>query len=203
MRRLAVGTWVALLVAAVSLAAEPEAQHGAAAETHAADHTTMWKVANFILLAGGLGYLIRKKGGPFFSARTQQIQRDIAEAARVKAEAEARAATIEERLAGLEAEIEELRRSARQESAAEGERLRARIREDLEKIQAQGEREIASAVRAARQELRRFAAERAIELAEQRVRTQMSGEIEDALAAAAIQELGRAGEARPPQGRPA
>lgn len=202
MRRLAVGTWVALLVATASLAAEPAAQHGEAAETHAADHTTRWKVANFILLAGGLGYLIRKKGRPFFQARTQQIQQDIAEAARVKAEAEARATAIEERLAGLEAEIEELRRSARQESVAEGERVRARIREDLTKIQAQAEREIASAVRAARQELRRFAAERAIELAGERVRAQMSGEVEDALAAVAIQELGRAGEARPDQGRP-
>jgi F-type H+-transporting ATPase subunit b len=193
---------MALLVAAASLASEPAAQHGEAAETHAADHTTRWKVANFILLAGGLGYLIRKKGGPFFSARTQQIQRDIAEAARVKAEAEARATAIEERLAGLEAEIEELRRSARQESVAEGERVRARVRENLTKIQAQAEREIASAVRAARQELRRFAAERAIELAGERVRAQMSGEVEDALAAVAIQELGRAREARPDQGRP-
>jgi F-type H+-transporting ATPase subunit b len=193
---------MALLVAAVSLAAEPAAQHGEAAETHAADHTTRWKVANFILLAGGLGYFIRKKGGPFFQARTQQIQRDIAEAARVKAEAEARATAIEERLAGLEAEIEELRRSARQESVAEGERVRARVRENLAKIQAQAEREIASAVRAARQELRRFAAERAIELAGERVRAQMSGEVEDALAAVAIQELGRAREARPDQGRP-
>ncbi len=202
MKRLAVGTWMALLVATASLAAEPAAQHGEAAETHAADHTTRWKVANFILLAGGLGYFIRKKGGPFFSARTQQIQRDIAEAARVKAEAEARATAIEERLAGLEAEIEELRRSARQESVAEGERVRARVRENLAKIQAQAEREIASAVRAARQELRRFAAERAIELAGERVRAQMSGEVEDALAAVAIQELGRTREARPDQGRP-
>jgi len=153
------------------------------------DHITAWKLANFILLAGGLGYLIYKKGGAFFRARSEQIRKGIAEAARFKEEAEARYADIEQRLAGLTAEIEHLRKTAREESAAEGERVRLETERNLKKIQAQAEQEIASASKAARQDLRAYSAELAIRLAEQRIRARMTAEIEDQLVASTIAEL--------------
>jgi F0F1-type ATP synthase membrane subunit b/b' len=40
----------------------------------------IWKWANFLVLAGGIGYLIGKKGGPFFAARSVKIRKDIVEA---------------------------------------------------------------------------------------------------------------------------
>ena len=171
------------------------------AEEHGGDSVTLWKVANFVLLAGGLGYLIHKKGGAFFGGRTREIQQALQEAARMKAEAEARAAEIERRLAGLASEVEALRSNARQETAAEAERAAARLQQEVEKIQAQAQREIASATQAARQELRGYAADLAVGLAEQQLRARMTPEVEDRLAGAAIQELGRAGEAQ--TGRPA
>ncbi len=69
----------------------------------------LWKWANFLLLAGGIGYLIGKNAGPLFAARTRQIRKDIIEADEARKEAEARAAAVERRLAGLEAEIAALR----------------------------------------------------------------------------------------------
>ena len=207
MRRLALCASLAFALAAAfpaSEQAQPAAsEHGQEAQAHRGNSTTLWKVANFVLLAAGLGYLIHKKGGAFFRARTEQIRQAIADAARLREEAEARAAGIDQRLAGLEAEIEALRRNARQETAAEGERVRAQLRQDLDKLQAQAEQGIASAAQAARQELRRYAAGLAVSLAEQKVRAWMSAEIEDRLVAAAIQELGQAGAARPDVGRPA
>lgn len=121
----------------------------------------------------------------------------------MKAEAEARAAEIEQRLANLAAEVETLRQNARQETAAEAERAGVRLRQDLEKIQSQAEQEIASAGRAARQELRRHAADLAVELAEQQIRSRMSPEVEDRLVGAAIQELGKSGGPNTEAGRPA
>lgn len=201
MKRLAMGVWMALLLAAGSAAAEPEP--AGEDQGHGGDSLTLWKVANFVLLAGGLGYLIHKKGGAFFGARTRQIRQGIEDAARLKAEAEARVAEIDRRLASLEAEVEDLRANACQETAAEGERVRARIRQDVVKVHSQAEQEAASAAQAARRELRRYAAELAVRLAEQRVRAALSPEVEDRLVASAIRELGRVPEQRPDAGRPA
>lgn len=153
------------------------------------DHTTAWKLANFVLLAGGLGYLIYKKGGAFFHARSEQIRKGIAEAAKFKEEAQARYAQIEQRLAGLTTEIEHLRKTAREESGAEGERVRLETERDLKKIQAQAGQEMASAFKAARQELRAYSAELAIRLAEQSIRGRITAEIEDQLVASTIAEL--------------
>jgi len=200
LKRLFICAWLALSPAVLSPAAE---EHAEAAEAHGGDSLTLWKVANFVLLAAGLGYLIYKKGIPFFGARGREIRQAIEEASRMKAEAEARAAEIEQRLANLAAEVETLRQNARQETAAEAERAGVRLRQDLEKIQSQAEQEIASAGRAARQELRRHAADLAVELAEQQIRSRMSPEVEDRLVGAAIQELGKSGGPNTEAGRPA
>lgn len=187
MKRLVIGILLLLGSALVTSAAEEHGQPGGG-------NVTLWKAANFVLLAAGLGYLIHKKGVALFAGRRRQIQQAIQEAARMKAEAEARAAELEQRLAGLASEVEALRSNARQETAAEAERARARLEQEVEKIQAQAQREIASAAQAARQELRGYAADLAVELAEQQLRARMTPEAEERLAGAAIQELGRAGE---------
>ena len=186
MKRVVISLWIAL--APVCLAAEGHAQEAAA---RGGGSVTWWKVANFVLLAGGLGYLMYKKGGPFFGARSREIREAIDEAARLKAEAEARAAEIEQRLSSLASEVEALRRSARQETAAEAERAGARLRQEISKVQAEAEQEIASAAQTARRELRVYASDLAVRLAEQQLRARMSPEAEGRLVAAAIQELGR------------
>ena len=167
-----------------------EGTHKERAGHHGPD-LTPWKIANFALLLVGLGYLVRKKGGPFFAGRTREIREGIEEAARMKAEAEARAAEIDRRLAALGDEIEELRRMAHQEMAAEQERLRAETGQQIAKIQAQAEQEIASAGKAARQQLKEHAAELALKLAEQRIRTRMTAETQDRLLGAFTEGLAR------------
>src|SRR5438128_2694929 len=87
----------------------------AAAEGGEAEVSPLWAWANFVILAGALGYLVAKKGGPFFAARSQSIRKGIAEAEQIRASAEASAAEVERRLAGLQAEIEGLRAHAHNE----------------------------------------------------------------------------------------
>jgi F0F1-type ATP synthase membrane subunit b/b' len=82
-----------------------------------------------------------------------------------------------------------LRKTAHEESGAEGERVRLETERNLKKIQAQAEQEMASAVKAARQELRAYSAELAIRLAEQSIRGRITAEIEDQLVASTIAEL--------------
>ena len=71
-----------------------------------------WKWATFAILAGALGWLIVKYGGPFYRSRASSIREGIEEAHKVKVEAEAKAAEIESRIADLSSAVEKLRQEA-------------------------------------------------------------------------------------------
>jgi F0F1-type ATP synthase membrane subunit b/b' len=83
----------------------------------------IWKWANFLVLAGGLGYLIGKNAGPFFAARSAGIRKDMEESLRQRQEAEARAAEVERRLAALGADIAALKAEEDRDMKAFTERL--------------------------------------------------------------------------------
>ncbi len=152
--------------------AKAEGGHG---EEHG-DPMIWWKWANFVLLAGGLGYLLAKNLPPFFRSRTEEIQRGITEAAALKKDAEARLAQMESRLGKLDAELAALRDGAKAEITAEGERLQVETRAALAKIQSNAEQEIAAATRAASASLRAEAAELAVKLAAGRIQARMTPE---------------------------
>jgi F-type H+-transporting ATPase subunit b len=149
----------------------------------------IWKWANFLLLAGGLGYLAGKTLPPLFASRSQAISKDIAESDKIRRDAEARAADVERRLSGLEAEIAALRAESQKEARAETERLAAHTAAEISKIQAQSQRDIADAGKAARTELKRYAAGLAIHLAEQKIRGRMTPTVEDGLVRAFVRDL--------------
>ena len=147
----------------------------------------IWAWANFAILAGALGYLIVKKGGPWFQSRSLAIRKGIAEAEEIRREAEASAAEVDRRLAGLQTEIDSLRTNAQREQSAEAERIRQQAAADLARIQGHAAREIESAGKTARLELKRYAAQLAVDLAEQKIRRQMTPEVQAAL----IERFGR------------
>jgi F-type H+-transporting ATPase subunit b len=183
------------LIAALGLAQEthptpatpPAAEaHGAntgAAEHHApeGDPYIVWKWVNFGLLAIGLGYLISKNLPPFFAARNEEIRKGIEDAAKLKAEADVRAADMEKRMARLGAEIEEMRAHTKSEMAAEGERIRKETEEILAKVQSNATLEIESAAKNARHELKAYSANLALQLAEERIRTRAGAGSESVL----------------------
>jgi len=151
----------------------------------------VWAWANFFILAGALGYLVAKKGGPWFASRSLAIRKGIADADQIRTDAEARAAAVDRRLAGLQSEIEALRDHARGEQAAEAERLRQQNAADLARIQAHAEREIDSAGKTARMELKRYAAQLAVDLAEQKIRRQMTPTLQSSLVENFVHDLDR------------
>lgn len=187
---------LAILLCGSGLAISAQ-MHEAHADAHAAadhgdhhgDDLTLWKVANFAILAGALGWAAVRKGGPYFRSRTTEIQKGIAEAARVRQEAEARAAEIERRIAGLAADVETLRRTSREEMAGEGERIQAETAQLLARISSQAEQEIASAGKLARRELRAYSVDLAIEIATQRVHDRMSPQTQESLVGSFVRDL--------------
>jgi F-type H+-transporting ATPase subunit b len=164
-------------------------ESGKQSEGKAEDVSPIWAWANFVLLAGGLGYLIKKYGGPWFASQSQAIRRGIAEAEEIRAEAEARAAEVDRKLAGLQSEIESLKADAHREQAAEAERLRQQTAADMARIQQHAASEIEAAGKAARLQLKRYAAQLAIELAEQKIRGQITPEVQTALVESFARDL--------------
>lgn len=134
----------------------------------------VWKWINFLILAGGLGYLIGKNAGPFFATRSASIRKDMEESMRQRQEAEARAAEVDRRLAGLDKEIAALRTESEIEFKRSAELIAKQIEQDVAKIQEHAAQEIATAGRAAHAELKRYSAELAVGLAEQKIRARMT-----------------------------
>ncbi len=189
MRGLACAAMGVLLCAQAPLCAQERESKGKGGESHEA----FWGWANFLLLAGGLGYAIKKNAGPYFAQRSLEIRKGMVEAEAARAGAEARMAEVDRRLANLGAEIEALRRDARQEAEADGERVRREAAAEMAKVQAHLADEIAAASKSARLELRRYSAGLALELAERKIAARLTPETQDRLVKVFVASMAHAG----------
>ena len=187
MRRAILCIIAGLVFALCALPQEPSPENKQAVEEH--DPWLAWKWANFLILAGGLGYLIAKNAPALFTQRSREIEEALLEGAKAKQEAEARAAAIEKRLAGLDREVESLRHTAHAETAAEGERLRLETERHLQRIHQQTAQEVELMINAARSDLRKYAALLALELAEQRIHSRMTKDVQEELVDGFLQDL--------------
>ena len=132
------------------------------------------KIFNLVVYVGILYFVLRKPMTTFFETRRSAILEELNRAQREKAEAQEKLAEVEARLAKLEDEQNEIRKVAVAEADAEEARIAARTDEEIRKIAEAADREIDGALKAARADLRKFVAERAVEIAESQIRTEMS-----------------------------
>jgi F-type H+-transporting ATPase subunit b len=149
----------------------------------------IWQALNFFILVGVLGWLTKKYGAPLLATRSAEIREGLEAGKKSKAEADARAAEVQRKIANLGSEIAALRTSAKEERDREAERLRRETQAEIARIHLQGEHEIESAGKQARLEVRRVGARIAIELAESQVRARMSPEIQAALLQGFVSDL--------------
>jgi F-type H+-transporting ATPase subunit b len=171
-----------LFVAGAAFAAE----EGAAAK-HEGGENLPAKWVNFAILAGGIGFIAVKAGGPAFRAKKQAILDDLAEGTRRAEAAAEKAAEIDRRMAGLQDDVAVLRTKANAEMTAEAERLRRETAEQIAKVEHGAELDIASTAKAARQDLKAYVADLALDLARQKVAARM----DDATQAALVDRFGR------------
>ena len=188
MRRLFFWAALAALVFAAPAAVRADEKKSAGAEGESGS-SKAWEWANFIVLAGGLGYIVKKNAGSAFEARGRQIRKAMLEAEDAKQDADSRVAAVELRLARLGDEIAALHAEAQAEEQAENARSVQRAAAEIAKIQARAEQEIVAAGKAARMELKRHAAELALGLAEQKIRSRMTADIEEQLVRAFLERL--------------
>lgn len=141
----------------------------------------LFRVLNFAILAGILGYLIKKNAGAFFSARSEAIRSGMDQARELLKQSELRAGAITQKVARLEGEIASLRQAATTEIAAEHARIERQTEERVRKIFAQAGQEMQAAAKAARQELKVYAASLAVGLAERKIAARLTGQTQQAL----------------------
>jgi F-type H+-transporting ATPase subunit b len=167
------------------------AAEGAAEDSGAATAEVIFHWLNFALVFGGMAYLIAKHGGPFFRANAKAIAASITEATAAKEEADRELHEVEAKIARLDQEIAELREAARRDSAAEGDRLLASGRVEIEKIRQAARGELAASERAAQQALRAIAASLAVDQAGALVSSRMNDATRGRIFRAFLGELGR------------
>lgn len=160
-----------LLVGAGLLnAQEPVKTEGAAPETD----NTIWKIANFAIFAGGIGYAVIKFAPAFFNTRSADIQKAIQEATGLKMNADLRYSEIDRKMANLSGEVAKLRAESQAEMEREHARMIAQAQDEVAYIQ----RSTAAEVEALRGEgankLRIHATHQALALAESRLRARFA-----------------------------
>ena len=164
-----------------------------AAEEHSEgsgeSRTLIFQIVNFAILAGLMGYLIKKNLGPYFASRSESIRSEIAEAQKLLKQSEERTVSIEGRIAGLGREVAELRSKAKAELAAEHARLEREAEQSMRRISAQAEQEIAATARAARLELKAYAASLAVGLAAKKIEGRVDAQIQKRLVEDFVREL--------------
>lgn len=154
----------------------------------------LWKFVNLLIFVVGAFWLHRRFGDPIREAlrsRAEGIKRELTRAQEEREQALARLAQVEMRFADLDAEIATIEERAKAEGAAERERINLATEEEISKIREQAKREIESAGKTARHDLRRFAAMECVRLAEEILKIDIGPDDDARLTNQSVRELGR------------
>jgi len=154
----------------------------------------LWKFVNLAIFVIALIFAMRKFVGlpEKFRDRKETIKRELARAQRERDAALAKLKEVEERLGRLDIEVATIKELSSREAREERERIALSTEAEIAKLSEQAAREIESAGKAARRELRRYTAEQSVRLAEELVRREMKPEDDARLIATNIEDLGGA-----------
>jgi len=162
----------AVAYGALAVAAGPLPALAAGGGEGADSSQMLWQAVNLLLLLAVLFVLARKPIREFFAARRELIGTEIDEAADVLARAESNFAEWQRKLVELDAELADIRNTARERARHEREQILAEAQESAERIQRNASAAIERELRRARSDLREEAAVLAARLAEQMLERQ-------------------------------
>ncbi len=143
--------------------------------------TDTYRVLHFIVLAGGLFFLLRTPLSNALSARVKGIEEQLNDLESKKADAEKQLAEYNQKFARLEQEAEEIMA----EYIRQGEEAKVRIlreaEESAEKLKVQAQKTIESEFQNARDALRSEVLDKALAKAEEIITSQISAEDQEKL----------------------
>ena len=150
-----------------------------------------WKFLNLIIFTTAGIFVLRTPISQALSARRGKIQQELITAQQEREQAQARVAEADSMLGRLNDDVRTVEEQAREEAKAERQRITSSTDREIEKLKQQAQREIETADKLARKDLREFLAEKSVQLARESIRTQIRPEDDAALIQESIGELRR------------
>lgn len=184
-------------LAALLLALAPVGQ-ASASEGGGGIGDLAWPALNLAILIAVLVYFGRRPIREFFASRQNRIRDDLDSAASTLAEAEGRHTEWQRKLTVLDAEIARIREQARERAEAERKHILADASAAAERIRRDARAAVDQELRRAREDLRREAADLAIELAAETLRSRVSDADRDRLVDDFIATIERGGRGAAP-----
>jgi len=148
---------------------------------------------NLILLFGLIFIFARGVISKYFSDRRNSISTEIEQADAARRSAEAELAEMKEKMARLDQELLEMQRQAEENARKEKEKIESEATAESEKIISSVKGEMDGLMRAARDELKSYAGQLAIEIAAKKIRSEMNQENRAAAIQKCLDELAESG----------
>lgn len=150
----------------------------------------LWKFLNLAIFTFALVYLLKRPLGEAFKAKREVIRAELIKAEQEKQAALAALVETEARLVGIDNEKAAIQKHAREEIEAEKLRLSAQAELEAKKLREQTAGEIVRISQVARLQLKRFAVDESIRLAEEKLRGQINHDTDSKLVGWGIQAIG-------------
>jgi len=160
------------------------------------DRVFQGTVINFLVLVGLLVWVIRKKGNPALAARRAEVEEELAEAQRIRAEAEQRHRETATRLEKLDQEMAQIRHDMVKAGEAERDRIVAQAEEKAARMRKDTSFLIEQQIKQLRKELTQQAANAAVLAAQELLQEKTTASDQDQLAEAYLDRLGEVLEER-------
>jgi F-type H+-transporting ATPase subunit b len=156
----------------------------ALAEQEAGEHAAaflglplwLWSLVNLVLFLGVMLYFVARPLAAIFRKRQLEVEERLKEAKALRAEAARLEAQVQERMVRLDQEIVEIRARGIAEGEAERTALSERADREVERVRREAEEEIGRRLAAAKQELRRVAADLTANAARELLASQINEE---------------------------
>jgi len=148
------------------------------------------QLINFIVLFGGLGYLLYKPLIKFLQHKSDQVAENLKKSEERRTDSLHRLEKSRERLSQLDKEIERMKIEAETEATRERERITLEARTEAERLKKLAREEIDSMVKSSQRELRVYTLDLSISLAEKRIEEKLGPELHRKIIYKAIDQLG-------------
>jgi F-type H+-transporting ATPase subunit b len=146
-------------------------------------------VINFVVLVGLIAWVIRKKGNPALAARRAEVEKELAEAQRLRAEAEKRHMETATRLEKLDEEMVQIRGDMIKAGEMERDRIVEQAEEKAARVRKDTRFLIEQQMKQLRKELTQRAASAAVIAAQELLQERTTEADQDQLAEAYLNRL--------------
>jgi len=148
------------------------------------------QVVNFVVLFGGLAYLLYKPLLKFLQHKSDQVAENLKLSEERRFDSLQRLEKSRERLSQLDKEIDRMKIEAETEATRERERITLEARNEAERLKKLAKEEIDSMVKSSQRELKVYTLDLSISLAEKRIEEKLGPELHRKIIYKAIDKLG-------------